>query len=400
MTKEDVQQLLQDMESDRIERTTSLREDKLGPAVCAFANDLPGSGEAGYLLIGVKDDGDLAGLKIGDTELQKIGDVRQNGNVLPPPQLSVSPVFQFNGGEVVVVKVSPADFPPVRYKGRVHIRVGPRKGIATEQEERQLIEKRVAHARTFDEQPCRQSSLEDLNMEYFKLRYLPTAIDVATLEANHRDTKEQLSSLGFYDLRQDCCTNAGILMFGLNPRYYLPGAYLQYIRFDSEEMDMDALRAEKEFSGALVTVLEQIAVFVKVNLMEERVIGTDSFQQEKQANYPLWALRELVMNAIMHRSYESNAPVYLYHFQDRIEIINPGGLYGEVRPENFPEASDYRNPVVATAMKNLNYVNRFNFGIFNAQKQLEKNGNPRAEFDLNLQTKFRVTIRINRKWHA
>lgn len=83
-----------------------------------------------------------------------------------------------------------------------------------------------------------------------------------------------------------------------------------------------------------------------------------------------------------------------------VAVVYAFGLYGEVRPENFPGASDYRNPVVATAMKNLNYVNRFNFGIFNAQKQLEKNGNPRAEFDLNLQTKFRVTIRINRKWHA
>lgn len=400
MTRQEIEPLLQDMESERIERTISFREDKLGSAACAFANDLPASGQPGYLLLGVKDDGSLAGLDIGDAELQKIGDVRQNGNVLPPPHLSVSPVFHFAGGDVVAVKVEPADFPPVRYKGRVYIRVGPRKGIATEQEERQLIEKRVAHARTFDEQPCLQSSLEDINMEYFKLSYLPNAIDAETLEANHRDTKEQLSSLGFYDLRQDVCTNAGILMFGLNPRYYLPGAYLQYIRFDSEDMDMEYLHTEKEFSGALVTVLSQVADFVKVNIIEQRTAGTHNFQQEKEANYPLWALRELIMNAIMHRSYESNAPVYLYHFTDRIEIINPGGLYGEVRPENFPEASDYRNPVLATAMKNLNYVNRFNFGIFNAQKQLEKNGNPPADFDLSLRTKFKVTIKINQKWHA
>lgn len=398
MTRQEVETLLKDMESDRIERTTSFREDKLGPAVCAFANDLPGSGKAGYLLLGVRDDGRLSGLDIGDAELQKIGDVRQNGNVLPPPQLMVSSVFHFDEGDVVVVKVDPADFPPVRYKGRVYIRVGPRKGVATDQEERHLIEKRVAHARTFDEQPCLQSSMEDLNMEYFKLRYLPTAIDAETLAANHRDSKEQLSSLGFFDLRQNCCTNAGILMFGRDPRAHLHGAYLQYIRFNSDEMDMGALRAEKEFSGALVAVLEQISDFVKVNIIEERTVAKDGFQQEKKVNYPLWALRELVMNAVMHRSYESNAPIYLYHFTDRIEIINPGSLYGEVRPENFPGASDYRNPVLATAMKNLNYVNRFNFGIFNAQKQLAKNGNPPAEFDLSLQTKFKVTIWINQNW--
>lgn len=253
---------------------------------------------------------------------------------------------------------------------------------------------------TFDKRPCRQSSLEDLNLTYFKLRYLPYAVDAETLEANHRETKEQLSSLGFYDLQADCCTNAGILMFGANPRFYIPGAYLQYVRFDSEEMDMDALRAEREFSGALVTVLEQISDFVKVNIIEERTVATNGFQQDKQANYPLWALRELVMNAILHRNYESNAPIYLYQFKHRIAIINPGGLYGEVSPENFPGASDYRNPILATAMKNLNYVNRFNFGIFNAQKHLKKNGNPPAIFDLSLQTKFSVTIEINKDWPA
>jgi len=57
------------------------------------------------------------------------------------------------------------------------------------------------------------------------------------------------------------------------------------------------------------------------------------------------------MNASMHRDYQSNMPIRLYQFDDRVEIMNAGGLYGEARPENFPTVNDYRNPVVAEAMK-------------------------------------------------
>jgi len=150
--------------------------------------------------------------------------------------------------------------------------------------------------------------------------------------------------------------------------------------------------------GALVTELRNFDEFIRKNIIQSRPIRNDSFQEEVIFNYPLWALRELVMNAIMHRDYESNAPIYIYEFSDRIEIINPGGLYGDARPENFPNASDYRNPELASAMKVLGYVNRFNFGVKNAQEALRKNKNPEAEFDLSLITKFYVKIRISKLW--
>lgn len=73
-------------------------------------------------------------------------------------------------------------------------------------------------------------------------------------------------------------------------------------------------------------------------------------------------------------------PIKLYHFQNHIEISNPGGLYGNARPENFPHINDYRNPVLAEVAKNLGYINAFNAGIARAQKALRSNGNPPAQF--------------------
>ena len=105
--------------------------------------------------------------------------------------------------------------------------------------------------------------------------------------------------------------------------------------------------------------------------------------------------RELLMNAIMHRDYESNAPVAFYEYDDRIEIQNAGGLYGKVSANNFPNVSDYRNPFIAEAMKVLGYVNRFSRGVYRVQKELEENGNGKASFDFSLITAFRVVEPIS-----
>ena len=85
--------------------------------------------------------------------------------------------------------------------------------------------------KTFDVLPCKGSTLEDISLELFKLRYLPSAIDADTLVKNGNDLKSQLASFKFYDLNEDCPTYAGILMFGTNPRFFIPGASLWKICF-------------------------------------------------------------------------------------------------------------------------------------------------------------------------
>jgi len=397
MTKEEIKQLMCDLESDRVERTISIKEDKLGPAVCALSNDFPNHKRPGYILLGVEDDGNLSGMNIKDDVLQEIGNIRANGNVLPQPSMVVSDVCHFDEGDLVYIEVKPSPYPPVRYKGRCWIRVGPRKAIATVAEENILIERRASYSKTFDLSPALGSSLTDLSEEYFKLVYLPLAIDEETLKTNGRTTQEQMAALRFFDLKNNCPTNAGILLFGINPLFQLPGAYIQYIKFQGELMTNN-VEFEKTFSGALISELKSIDDFIKNIIINERNVRTSSFQEKSILNYPYWAMRELIMNAIIHRSYESNAPIYIYEFANRIEIINPGGLFGDVTIANFPNASDYRNVVLAESLKRLGYVNRFNYGIKRAIDELERNNNGEPVFDLNLITKFKVTIGINKEW--
>lgn len=391
MNKKTVRDLIRSKESFRIERTSSTSDqDKFCRAICAFSNDLPRSGKPGYLLVGVEDDGTLSGLRVTDELLKYFAGLRTDGNILPIPAMTVDHV-SFDRGDVIVVKVLPSSEPPVRYKGRCHIRIGPRKDIATLEEEGILAEKRLSSIKSFDMSPCREATLADLDLAAFTRIYLPKAIDEDVLESEHRDVKDQLASLRLYDKQADCPTNAAVLLFGKNIKYFFPGAYIQHVFFDGYDNAADILN-QNDFSGNLVSMLPRLEAFVETSVIQKRPSPVSMLQEKILVNYPQWAIRELLMNAVMHRDYGSNTPTKFYQYNDRLEIINPGGLYGNARPENFPDVNDYRNPVIAEALKVMGYVNKFNRGIARVQKELVDNGNGKAVFTVDKITVFAVNV--------
>ena len=378
LTTDELRALIADHESDRVELTTSTtKTDKFGEAVCAFANDFPHHGQPGYLIIGVDDRARFSGLTVGDELLRNLGALRSNVNLEPLPAMTVQK-YTLPEGEVAVVEVLPSDLPPVRYKGRVWIRVGPARRGANHQEERILIEKRTALQRTFDLRPCTGCTMNDLIPDLFLVTYLPAAVERSVIEENNRTDEEQMASLRFYDLAAGCPTNAGALLFGRDPLRWMPGAWIQFVRWAGTTMADDPI-AERRFSGDLITVLREVEAFVSLPT-QSRPVAETALRERTAVDYPPVAIRELLLNAIMHRSYESNAPVRFYWYDDRIEIQNPGGLYGMASPENFPRQTDYRNPVLSEALATLGYVNAFGRGVIRAQDALRKGGNPEAEF--------------------
>ncbi len=381
LTEKELLQLMADLESDRVERTESVSDmDKFCIAACAFANDFPNHRQPGFLLVGVTNRGKAVGLNVTDKLLLTLGEVRANGNVLPIPAIHVYKLtLSDSSGEVAVLEVLPSDLPPVRFKGQVWLRVGPRRAIASESEERRLTERRVSHARTFDARPCRGGSVNDLAADLFLNTYRQQAVAEDVIVANHRELKQQLAALRFFDLQHDCPTNAGILLFAKNPRYWLTGAYLQFLRLSGPLLRPEDVLIEKEIQGDLLTVLRELDILTDSQL-NARPVAQTTLREQSVTDYPRFAVRELVMNAVMHRDYESTAPIRFYWFSDRIEVQNPGSLYGEASPENFPRQNAYRNPVVAEAMKTLGYVNRYGSGVERAQEALKTNGNPPAAF--------------------
>lgn len=391
LTEKQLKALLSDLESDRIERTVSTNNsDKFGQAICAFANDLPNHRQSGYLLVGVNDNGTLSGLTVTDELLKNLGGIRSDGNVLPQPAINVAK-YSFEAGDIAVVEVIPSDLPPVRFKGRIHIRVGPRKAIANEQEERLLSERRVALARSFDARPCTEGTLDDLALGQFDA-YRREVVDQETIAANHRPVELQLASLRLFDPERACPTHAGILLFGKNPRFFLPGSYVQFLKLPGTDLT-DMPEDQAEISGDLHSILRELEGRLKL-LIKTTMHPISTFEEKLLPDYPEWALRELLMNAVMHRNYDSNSPIRFYAFSEHIEIQSPGGLYGEATPENFPTRNSYRNPVIAEGMKSLGFVNRFGYGVQRAQALLEQNGNPRAQFEFD---EHSVLVKIFRR---
>ena len=224
---DEIRALLVDLENDRVERTISTTNtDKFGQAICAFANDLPNHAMSGYLFLGVKDNGELSGIKVTDDLLKNVAAIRTDGNIQPQPSMTVEKV-SLDGIDMVMVKVEPSAFPPVRYKGRIWVRIGPRKGVANEEDERILMEKRRANVTSFDASPCLNATLEDLDLNLFKHYFLPKAMSDEAMDDDRRDVEYKLASFGFYDTRYNCPTNAGLLFFAKHLRRFIPGAYIQ-----------------------------------------------------------------------------------------------------------------------------------------------------------------------------
>lgn len=217
INKDELIKLLHSTETYRIERTVSTGDmDKFQEAICAFSNDLPGSHKKGYLIIGARDNGCLSGLKVNDALMKRISGIRSDGNILPVPIMSVER-FEFDDGDLLVVEVSPSLLPPVRYRGRTFIRIGPRRDIATEAEERILNERRTAFMATFDAMPCFDAKLTDIDVDFIVNKYLPQIIDEEILVNDKRNVKEQLAAIHLYDLKHDCPTYASLILFGKIP---------------------------------------------------------------------------------------------------------------------------------------------------------------------------------------
>ena len=372
---------LRDLESQWVERKRS-GADRSGIRrnICAFANDLAGSGQVGVIFVGVEDDGRCAGLDIDDQLLRTLSQMRQDGNILPMPSMQVDRKV-LEQCPLAVVQVEPVANPPVRYQGRVWVKVGPTVQGATAEEEQRLIEWRRAGDLSFDLSPAASAEFGALDMDYARNTYMPAVISAEILSQNQRPLLQQLCSLRL--VVGDRPAWGGLIACGIDPQAWVAGAYIQFLRIDGAALT-DPIKDQKVLTGKLEDVLRRLDELLEINIAVRTEI-TSAPREIRRPDYSLPALQQLARNAVMHRAYETtNAPVRLYWYSDRIEIQNPGGLYGRVTSENIGTgATDYRNPLIAEIMRNLGFAQRFGVGLSIARKALEDNGNPPPEFDFS-----------------
>lgn len=380
LNDQELEALLREIESDRVERKAAFTDkDRICEAICAFANDLADHRAPGVVFIGVNDDGSSAGLAVDDELLKKIAALRADGNILPLPDITVQKRV-LAGVEVACIEVEPSPAPPVRFRGRTYIRVGPTRAIATREQEMRLAEKRRALDLPFDHQPVPGATIHDLDLTLFERVYLPSAVAPEILAANDRSVEQLLAAVRFL-AANGAPTVAGMLAVGKVPRDWIPGAYIQFLRLEGPLLT-DPIRHQAELMGPLPDLLAELDRHLEANVSIATEVAAPP-TEVRLPDYPIAALKQLTRNAVMHRNYETSfAPIQIYWYADRIEISNPGGPFGRVTAANFgqPGLTDYRNPLLAEAMKTMGYVQRFGMGLPLAQSELRRNGNPDWEY--------------------
>ena len=233
-----------------------------------------------------------------------------------------------------------------------------------------------------------------LNSTVFENEYLPNAVAEDVLAANRRSYEEQLAACRMIEaVDNPVPTVLGCIALSPRARDLVPCDYIQFLRIDGATL-ADPIKDEEVIDGPLAQILRRLDDKLEAHIQTS--VDIAGAVERRAPDYPLSALQQLARNAVMHRTYEAtNAPVRITWFNDRIEIISPGGPYGIVTRQTFgkPGYADYRNPNLAEAMRVLGFVQRFGVGIQFAQQALKDNGNPPAEFDPQDNVVFAVVRR-------
>ncbi|MCX7993352.1 MAG: helix-turn-helix domain-containing protein [Fimbriimonadales bacterium] len=334
--------------------------------LAAFANH-----KGGALYLGVRDDGTLVGAPAHDAELQRLAN-------LITSRLGVNPSIEVQthaGVSLIVIRVAPVQG-VIGYQGRYLRRVGSTNRDLTPHElTRRFLQQ---SGRSWDSLPS-EWGLNEVDHE--RLEWFVAHARTRLPHADATNPERLLRNLEL--LEGDRLTNAGILLFGVRPQRYFPQAQLRIGVFRSPTDIIDS----HEFRGTLWEQLEGAITRFQQVLKVRYEIRVDAptlegLQRRDIWEYPLEALREAVINALIHRDYTSMMDIQIRIYDDRLEIANAGELPPGLTPESLygPHASLPQNPLLARAFYYAGYIERWGTGTTRIVELCHNQGLPTPEF--------------------
>lgn len=344
-------QFLKAGESEVVEFKEGVKS--IAKTICAFANS-----QGGYILIGITNQGEIIGIKAKEAVLkQKISNELQS--IYPAPKISISSA-KIDQKTIFVIKIEKADS-LLSASNIVYIRLGVNNRPLSTQE---VIEKAAESLQVLaDELPCKNAKQQDIIpakiKDYLQKRKIIRGVE---MQGNVADNLFKLKIV-IKEKQKIIPTCAGILFFAQNPQNFLPFSTIRLVHFKDSEM-REYLDAQT-FSGTLPEIVEQVYQYLAKNI---KTLGgwMVGFKRMDFREYPLEALREAIINAIIHRNYLASSEIKIFIFPDRIEIKNPGSFPPGVTPEH-PEHKP-RNPILAQYMYDLGYIEKYGAGIAKIKK--------------------------------
>jgi ATP-dependent DNA helicase RecG len=352
----------------------SLRE--LAAVLIGFANTAGGT-----ILLGIdQETGNIHGV---EDPVVTADFVFQAAIMADPPLVLPIPQVISSENKKIVKVVVPNGLPNVyNLAGRYYGRSDGRTIILADRKLRQLLMKRGVIQIESRFPP--DSSLEDLNRNQIS-KYMMIM---------NRFEDDQFIEI----LRQRGCikvddgefrpTYAGLLLFGNYPQQWLPSVSILAARFPGITFSDEFVK--QEIFGPLPEQIRQCEVFVRDHLRS--VVRMVGLTRQEIPEYPLEAVRELIVNAVAHRDYNQQGDnIHLHIFSDRLEVHSPGGLPGPVNLENLLEARFSRNAVIAQVLSDLGFIERLGYGLNRVVKTLQQHNLPAPIFE-EVGGSFRVTI--------
>lgn len=336
-----------------VTNATSLAQDMV-----AFSNSGGGS-----IFIGVSNDGTFTGLERSDMgRLNQLVSNAASQQVVPPINPITENIATPEGLVMHVLIHDGISKPYMDKNGVIWVKSGADKRKATSREEIQRLYQRASLIHG-DEVPVAGMTISDLDMDYFKLFFERNFLE--PLEKQNVTIQKILQNMNL--MRDSFLTIAGALLFAKNPSFKLPMFIVKAISFPGNDIHESEYIDSRDISGKLADVFQQSMSFVLGNI--HHVQSDQDVNAPGQPEVPQIALEELIVNALIHRDYFVSAPVRIFVFGDRVEIISPGHLPNNLTVENIKSGnSNIRNPVLASFATKILPYRGLGSGIIRALK--------------------------------
>lgn len=247
-----------------------------------------------------------------------------------------------------------------------------------------------------DERPVERAALSLLDQERMEQYILHKSVERPGFSRLTTEQAHEMLNL----TRNGVPTLAAVLNFGIYPQGYFPQLAITAIVVPGTEIGelaADAARFtdNKRIEGTISTMVNAALNFCKHNMKTRTIIDPNTGLRTDRTEYPLDALREAILNALIHRDYSvysEGIPVQIDFFTDRVEIHSPGGLYGRMSVEQLGIARpDLRNPALAVMAETLTGAENRYSGIPTIRRTMREHGLPEPKFE-NRRQEFVVTL--------
>jgi len=362
MRKKELDFILQEGEGFKIEFKENLSN--IDKEIVAFAN-----AEGGRIFLGISDDNKVKGINVNNHLKSQIQDIARNCD--PPLPIKLD---KFDN--IMIIKVNEGSNKPYKCTPGFYLRQGSNSQKLTRDE---ILDFSIGEGRIrFDEQFNTKFDYKkdfDKNKlnKFLKLAGLTKTVPYNDILINLDVAQKQENKVLF--------KNSGILLFAKDVQKFVRESYFTCVRYKGSER-VDVID-RFDIYGDLIAQVEEAIKFLKKNIrLAYKFVGQPS--REEVYEYPLDAVREAIINAVMHRDYyNSSSNVYMHIYSDRIEIINPGGLFKGLKAAEFGKRSVRRNRLLADLFQRVDFIEKIGSGIERMKDLMKKQGlrEPEFEFD-------------------